>query len=346
VTLICWFPGPHVGTGLLRVPVGGNIHITKASVRDMKLTRCAILALILWVPFGNTARGQPTEVITLPGGQLNVTVAPTIRAAEQTKIIQWLTSSGNAVTTAYGVFPLASVDVIVIPANRGDGPVPFGQVVREDSTRVKLLINPTEPLVAFVKDWTAVHEFAHLMLPYINRDAAWLSEGIATYYQYVMRVRAGLISEREAWLGILAGLERGRNDTHSSQTLHQTCRDMSRQGGFMRVYWSGLVYALTTDVRLRESGDGEQSLDRALLEFHRCCLPADREWSAVEFVNRLDQLSATDEFTNGYRDYPDRRDFPAIEATLASLGVVYLNSQLQLDDMAPNAAIRHKIMAP
>ena len=312
----------------------------------MKLTRFVILALFLYVPYGNSARGQQAEAINLPGGQLNVTVAPTISAAEQTKIIQWLTASGNAVTTAYGVFPLANVDVLVTPANRGEGPVPFGQVMREGNTRVKLLINPAEPLAAFVKDWTAVHEFAHLMLPYINRDAAWLSEGIATYYQYVVRVRAGLISEREAWLGMLAGLERGRKDTHSSQTLHQTCRSMSRQGGFMRVYWSGLVYALTTDVRLRKRSGGEQSLDRALLEFRRCCLPTDNEWSAAEFVNKLDQLSATDEFTNGYRTYPDRRDFPAIEATLNSLGVVFQNGHLELDNGAPNAAIRHQIMVP
>ena len=36
-------------------------------------------------------------------------------------------------------------------------------------------------------DWTASHEFAHLLLPYVSDK--WVSEGVASYYQNVLQAR-------------------------------------------------------------------------------------------------------------------------------------------------------------
>ncbi len=302
------------------------------------------LALGLWLSVSLPTVGRASEVIELPGGRLKVALASTISRAEQRKIIQWLATSGQAVTTGYGIFPLDSVSVEITPVSRGGGPVPFGRVLRTGGARVELFVKTGQSLSVLAADWTVVHEFSHLMLPHLTEESAWLAEGIATYYQYLLRVRAGLISEQEAWRGILAGLERGRRDTPRTQTLRDTSATMSRQGGFMRVYWSGLVYALTTDLQLRRESNGQLSLDRALYKFRDCCLPIDRRWHGAEFVAQLDVLLETDQFTSRFVAYPGRRDFPKISATLEQMGVIDQDGQLRLDNGASVAVIRRKIM--
>jgi len=310
----------------------------------MAVSSLAVSALVFWLVLLAPAGNVVAEMIQLPGGQLQVLMPPSVTDSEQRKLIRWLTTAGRAVTQGYGLFPLDRVGIQITPVSRGQGPVPFGRVLRNGGTRVELFVKTGQPLSVLTKDWTVVHEFSHLMLPHLHRESAWLAEGIATYYQSLLRVRAGLISEEDAWNSILAGLKRGRQDTRSAQTLRQTSASMSRKGGFMRVYWSGLVYALTTDLQLRRESNGQLSLDRALYKFRNCCLPTDHRWRGAEFVAQLDALLETDHFTSGFAAYSGRRDFPKIKKPLEQLGVIDQAGQLRLDNHAPDAAIRYQIM--
>ena len=221
----------------------------------------------------------------------------------------------------------------------------FGQVKREPDLQVRFFVDPKQPLESYLSDWTAAHEFAHLMLPYINRDAAWLSEGIATYYQYVARVRAGIISQHQAWNRLLAGLERGRRNTQNRTSLRQVSQQMHQQKSYMRVYWSGVVFALSIDVQLRQQTNNLKSLDQALFHFYRCCLPSQRPWGGVEFLNKLDLLMATTQFGENYPRYANNNKFPLVNQLLEKLGVTRVNGSVALDDQAPLAVIRNQIMA-
>ena len=60
-------------------------------------------------------------------------------------------------------------------------------------------MDPDRPLDDLRTDWTATHEFSHLLLPYVSRRDRWLSEGLASYYQNVLRARDGRLSETDAW---------------------------------------------------------------------------------------------------------------------------------------------------
>ena len=35
-------------------------------------------------------------------------------------------------------------------------------------------------------DWSVIHELSHLLLPYVQSEDAWLSEGAASYYHVVV----------------------------------------------------------------------------------------------------------------------------------------------------------------
>ena len=49
----------------------------------------------------------------------------------------------------------------------------------------------------------------HTALPNVLWRHHWLEEGLATYVEPFARVRAGLLSEEDAWAGLAEGLPHG-----------------------------------------------------------------------------------------------------------------------------------------
>jgi predicted metalloprotease with PDZ domain len=194
-------------------------------------------------------------------------------------------------------------------------------------------------------DWVLVHELSHLLHPVIDGPDRWLYEGIASYYQNVLRARAGLRSPQWAWNALHAGFERGIRGTPRGRSLAEVSENMMRDRSFMRVYWSGAAIALLADVELRRRSGGAQSLDTALAAFADCCLPADRSWSARELLQQLDRLTDTTVFMELYRKHVDSDDFPDLVALYGELGLQSMDAtSLRLDATAPGAAICEAIM--
>jgi len=290
------------------------------------------------------AIGKFTESrVELPGGALHVALLEGADSAERTKLDEWLAHISRAAVTAYGRLPLSDVQVLIIPV-RGDSerePVVFGQSTRGQGNALTLFVDVTQPAEEFDRDWVAVHELSHLFHPYVGSRGAWLAEGLATYYQNVLRARAGLLTPQQAWQQIDAGFSRGRADIHTGNPILEDAGD-SR--AFMRVYWSGTAYWLEVDTELRRGSANRLSIDEALRRFDACCLPSYRRWEPAEFVAKLDALLGTDVFTRRFREYRARRDFPDTAALYAEFGLRGAGDGLQFDDAAPAADVRRAIM--
>jgi len=285
------------------------------------------------------------ESIELPGGRIRYALLPGEPAPDAAAMRRWITSGARALVTAYGRLPVADVQLLVVPIGRGGEPVPWGEVQRGGGDAVHLYIDQRLPAEAFMADWVLVHELSHLLHPVIVSPDRWLSEGIASYYQNVLRARAGLKSAAWAWEALHAGFERGIRGTPRGRSLAEVSETMMRDRSFMRVYWSGAAIALLADVELRRRSAGAQSLDTALAAFGDCCLPADRSWSARELMQQLDRLTATTVFMDLYRKYVDSDDFPELGAVYAELGLQSMSAtRLRLDPTAAQAAICEAIM--
>ena len=286
------------------------------------------------------------ESIELPGGRFRYALLPGDPAADAGATRRWVTSGGRALVSAYGRLPVPDVQLLVVPIGRGREPVPWGEVQRGGGDAVHLYIDQRRPAKEFMTDWVLVHELSHLLHPVIDARDRWLSEGIASYYQNVLRARTGLRSAQWAWNALHAGFERGIHGTPRGRTLAEVSETMMRDHSFMRVYWSGAAIALLADVELRRRTAGAQSLDTALAALADCCLPAERSWSARELMQRLDQQTGTDVFVTLYRKYVDSDHFPDLKAVYAELGLRPISdSALRLDPAAPEAAICQAIMA-
>jgi predicted metalloprotease with PDZ domain len=187
---------------------------------------------------------------------------------------------------------------------------------------------------------------SHLFHPYLGDRGSWLAEGLATYYQNVLRARAGLLTPADAWEQIDAGFARGRGATRAGDdTLERAAAGVEGHPNFMRIYWSGTAYWLEADLELRRASGNRLSVDEALKRFDACCLPDYRGWQPDAFVAKLDALIGGDVFRRKFDEYRARRDFPDVKSAYAALGISRDSGRLVFDDAAPDASVRHAITA-
>jgi hypothetical protein len=281
----------------------------------------------------------------LGGSELRIALLRPRGAIDSAAIIDWVHDTAGNVSLAYGRFPNPSPHVVVVPVGRGgwqsDSPVPFGRVLRDGGETVELFIDERRPIEDFYDDWTATHEFSHLMLPFVRARHRWISEGFAQYYQNVLLTRGGQYDEQRAWQKLHDGFERGRKSRPDLSP-----NEAARQGvgaATMKIYWSGAIIALMADVELRKRSGGRESLDSALGQLQLCCLPSERSWSGTELFETLDGFVEEPVFMPLYREHADASGFPHFEAILESLGVTIRNGTVRLSNDAELAGIRRAI---
>lgn len=253
------------------------------------------------------------------GTTLRIRFAGPVAEPKADAIVRWLQDVAADVGYVYGRFPLENVDIVIIPHGSGTrsagSPVPFARVTRRNRAAVELYIDADRPMSEFYGDWTLMHEFSHLMLPRIDWEQRWISEGFASYYQNVLMARAGHYSTHTALRKLAAGFERGRK-SQPRLSPNEAAREGVRTARY-KIYWSGAAIALLADVALREQSAGEESLDVILGRFQQCCLPSRRSWSGQEFFEKLDSLAMNPVFAPLYRRFANQPGFPDVDAILA-----------------------------
>ncbi|MEI7968818.1 MAG: hypothetical protein WCJ69_07520, partial [Betaproteobacteria bacterium] len=292
------------------------------------------------------AFGHFSEIpVDVPGATLRLALLDGNPAPDASGMRAWIEDAARSVAAIYGRFPVPSPQILVMPGARAAEPTPWAYVLRGGQAAAHFFVNQRRPLAEYIDDWTASHELSHLLLPYINSSDAWLSEGLATYYQNITRVRSGAVPAAEAWQRMHAGFRRGSDWGAKGLTLAQATERMFRDGGYMRVYWHGAAILLMADVELRQRSGGQQSLDTVLDTFGTCCLDPEVEWTARKVFERFDAISGTDIFMRIYREEIDAPRFADLSRVYQQLGLEALGGKLQLRNDAPLRAIRDSIMA-
>lgn len=237
---------------------------------------------------------------------------------DRDNLAHWLTLYLDALQELIDGHYSRELQVVVVAVNSGrSSPVPFGHVVREQGPSVRFYVDPAAEFEVLIDDWTAPHELAHLLLPYV--DARWLSEGFASYYQNVLLARTGVYTPERAWHKLRerfarAGAE-GRRATPASGASR------------LLTYLSGAALALRADLELRRRGS---SLDEVLKQLAICCLPARRSWSDMELASKLDELAGMALVVPLVMAYRHQQGMPPTADLFT----------------APDEALRRQIMAP
>lgn len=283
------------------------------------------------------------------GNKINLAIFPGIKQKEPLQ--NWILRISESLNSYTGDELFQQLQVILLENQRfKKGPVPWGDVKRGGGLGVRFVINSNRAIEDFYADWTATHEFSHLLVPGIEYQDIWLSEGLASYLQYVLMAQMGTLTEQEMWQRLYYGLKRGEVGAKklSRETLTETAkkrRGSSRKARTMRIYWSGAALFLLADWELRKQSNGQQGLPDILLKLNRCCIAGPREWSGKALTDKLDELSQSKIFSRLFEQIAYSRGFPDYQSVFRALAI-----EIKKDDsivlMKDSSNIRNKIILP
>ena len=322
---------------------------------------------------GYLLMGKPERrSFEVAGARFEVAVAPAPHRASDAGIDAWVRSAGEAVATLFGSFPVDSLQVLVIPVYAGGGdPVRFGMTARGGGPGVILLLDAGAEDEALIGEWVAVHEMLHLGMPYVRSEDAWLSEGYATYYQQVVRARAGIFptrrrpgespseTQQRAALETLFDGFRRAHARAAGPELEEASERMHRMGGYQRVYWGGAALFMTLDIELRRLSGGAYGLDELMRSVRDCCATDGGFWSASDLLDEMRKRAArwpagADGEVVDARPVLDRvvgdalsaRRQPAAGDTMSGVGVVEKAGEIVIsNESKESAAIRARIFS-
>ena len=276
---------------------------------------------------------------------ITITYPASFNQNERDTTYKWLMEVTRAARTVYGELPRDKFTLTIRRSQNPSGPVPWGQIKRADPPAMLLVINPEFGYDALLRDWTAFHEIAHLLIPYNGYGGAWFSEGLASYYQNIIQARSGLLTEIQMWKKITTGLTRGKKQqTYKHQELAKVSDAMSKNRQFMRVHWSGVLYWLKADVELRKQN--KDNLDKLLKQLKDCCQKS--SMSAKAIAIKLDALANAEIFVPLFEKFSNSHQLPEYESLLKNLGITEIKEggEIKLQRNAMLANIRQDIYQP
>ena len=273
------------------------------------------------------------RTIVVKGGTIDLAIGPGKLAASEDDLAQWVESSAHAVTAYYGRFPMPNALVLLI-ASRGRW-VGSGRTLSGGGGTVFVRIGERAPPKAYRDDWVLVHEMIHLTFPSVIRDQDWAEEGIATYAEPFARVRGGLVSEEDAWGGLVEGLpnglpaagDRGLDHTHT----------------WGRIYWGGALFWFLADVEIRKRTQSRFGVEHALRGVLDAGGSNATRWPLTQALDAGDRATGVPVLRELYAAMSAAPYLVDLDALFASLGVKLANGRVTFDDRAPLADIRRAI---
>ncbi len=285
------------------------------------------------------------ETVSASGAAFRVARLDRAHKATPEDVEAWISAAARPVASLFGRYPLSPVQVVLMPVPSYGAPVSFGRARRAGGASTIFYLSQNADRSSLVGEWVAVHEMIHLGMPWTPQSEAWFQEGFTTYYQEVLRTRAGFQTIEAGWQRIHEGFGRGRlgNDT---STIADASRRMHQTHGYWRVYWGGCAIALLCDMELRRVFKGTRSLDDVIRHLHRTHVTAGRAYMGLPLLEAADRWLGRPICAPIARRVLKGRGFPDLREAYRRLGLVASSNGIRLDPAAPEAATARAIMAP
>jgi hypothetical protein len=261
------------------------------------------------------------DVVVLDG---DLSVAPE-------SIARFATERARAVASFYERFPAprASLFVVPIPGRRS---VIFGNLLPESSPGIALLVGSQAEESTLADDWVLVHELFHIGVPSFHAEGKWFDEGLATYLEPIIRVRAGLLDPLRAWREFALEMPRAaRALTHEG---------LEHTGD---IYWGGAIYCLLADIEARRASNGRLGLEDGVRNVLRAGGNASDVWALERTLRLADEVYPQPVLVPLWQRYGQKGAPLELAAVFEALGVVRAASGVTLSDTAPLAWVRHAI---
>jgi len=249
------------------------------------------------------------------------------------EIATWVREDAECVARLYQHFPVKRVSVFIVPIEGSKGVV-FGKVLSLGGASIIVLAGTELPAKETHRDWVLVHEMVHLGFPTMY-GVRWLTEGLATYYEPVLRTRAGWHTREWLWDDFTQSMKRGIPPEGAELALEK--RDTIDDA-----YWGGAVFVMMVDVGIRAATSNKKSFDDVLHAVLAQGGDATVVWTMAELTEAARKETGTTVFGDLVERYATKGERIDLARFFRDLGVAR-DPKLELDDSAPLAAIRKSI---
>jgi hypothetical protein len=165
---------------------------------------------------------------------------------------RWIVDVAASNARFWGMAPLDPTLLVLMP-EAASGGLSGGRVMAAGGATILLRIGERARLPDLYEEWVLVHEFLHLGSPLVRDTGIWFNEGIATYFEPILRARAGWKTEEAVWLEWIDWMPRGVADL-APPGLAQA----------RRPYWGGALFLLLADIELRRQSGGRRGIEDCL----------------------------------------------------------------------------------
>jgi hypothetical protein len=170
------------------------------------------------------------------------------------------------------------------------------------------------------------------------REQRWLEEGLATYLEPIVKVRHGLLAEREMWLALLENLPRGvAAGAHGG---------LDGSGSIDALYWGGALFWFLADLEIRERTGGVRSLRDSLAGILGAGGSIAASWELQRLLEQADRGAGVPVMKPLYERLGPAAFSQDLDSIWRRLGIVRDGESVRFDDEAPLAAIRRAIPRP
>lgn len=326
------FELPQGGDVATSLPFDGNRYLINAS-------------LVPWM--GLTAFGTFSRMdveVPAPGALANgtgattaidlVILGPRMHASPE-DLSDWIKHSGRAVAEFWSGFPIERPLFLLVPTDGND--VTYGRVDSAGGIVAVIFIGREAEATNLYQDWTLIHEMLHLGSPYMRDTGAWLNEGIATFYEPIVRMRAGWKTREEVWQEWIEWMPNGL------RAMGEIGLEDAQGGG---VYWGGALFLLLAEIEVRQRTNLELGIEDCLRDIRDAGGTAEVDWSTYDFIQLCDATFGGMTVSNLMINHLGPGAPPDLDAIWAELGVSMAeDGTIAYDDTAPLAAVRDAILS-
>lgn len=281
--------------------------------------------------------GYSDVIFKLKGTQINVSFAPNASqlSLTQKQILKWVKNGANAVAVYYQGFPVNSLDIVI---NVGTGSRINGTTYPGLKPLIVMQLGEDVSQRKLKKDWVLVHEMVHLAFPSVYKKHHWMEEGLATYIEPIVRVRAGLMSEQDAWRWMLTGVPKGQ-PKHGDKGLDYTPT-------WGRIYWGGALYCLQADYLIRKKTKNRFNLGDALRAITKAGGTMQREdtWEISRALKIGDNATGTTVLMTLYNQMKAKPVKLDLNSLWRRLGVSLRGKQVVFNNKASEASMRRMLI--
>lgn len=273
------------------------------------------------------------HIVRVGGSKLRVIIEGTQPSLPTKAYLGWVRKSAQMIADYYGgTLPVPGLEITLKTSGRGS----IGYGHHKSGRWITIHCGRRTKQSSIDNDWVMVHEMLHATFPDLTDRHRWMQEGLSTYLEKIVRVRAGDIDENDVWRKLSKSMDHGRPRSGD--------RGLDRTHTWGRTYWGGALFWMMVDLELRQATDNDKSLRDVLLYIASIGGNARQMWSTDRVVEAADEGTGTDVVSRLYASMARAPGDVDLDQLWLDLGIV-LNPDrsVTLHDDAPLAAIRQGV---